>query len=54
MQKVINENEVKKIIDKLKCGIATGVDGITEEMLKIGGNSGRLEFPNVTLNEDRE
>ena len=36
VQKGIYIKEVKKAIDKLKCGKATFMDGITAEMLKYG------------------
>ena len=36
-QKEISRGEVEKAIAKLKCGKGGGVDGITAEMLKYGG-----------------
>ena len=37
MQKGTNKKEVKKTIDKCKCGKIATMDGITEKMLKFGG-----------------
>ena len=37
MNEEITELEVQKAIKKLKCGKACGLDGITAEMLKAGG-----------------
>ena len=42
MNEEITELEVQKAIKKLKCGKACGLDGITAEMLKAGGQDAVL------------
>ncbi len=39
MQREIDRLEIEKAIARLKCGKATGLDGITAEMLKHGCDS---------------
>ncbi len=39
IQKEIGRAEVEKAIARLKCGKAAGMDGITAEMLKYGGDA---------------
>ncbi len=39
MQREIGRLEVQKVIERLKCGKATGMDGITEEMMNYGGDA---------------
>ena len=39
VQEGIDRKEVKKAIDKLKCGKASSVNGITTTMLKYGGET---------------
>ncbi len=38
-QRVIERAEVEKAIAKIKCGKAAGIDGITPEMVKHGGDA---------------
>ncbi len=38
-QRVIERVEVEKAIGKMKCGKAAGIDGITPEMVKHGGDA---------------
>ncbi len=40
MQREIDRLEIEKAIARLKCGKATGMDGITAEMLKYRGDVG--------------
>ncbi len=39
LQKEIGRSEVEKVVARFKCGKATGMDGITAEMLKYGGDA---------------
>ncbi len=39
MQRVVGRSEVERAIARLKCGKAVGMDGITAEMLKYGGDA---------------
>ncbi len=39
IQREIGRVEVEKAIARLKCGKAAGMDGITAEMLKYGGDA---------------
>ncbi len=38
MQRETDRLEVERAIERLKCGKATGMDGITGEMLKYGAD----------------
>ncbi len=38
-QRVIERVDMEKAIAKIKCGKAAGIDGITPEMVKHGGNT---------------
>ncbi len=38
-QRVIERVEVEKAIGTMKCGKAAGIDGITPEMVKHGGDA---------------
>ncbi len=38
-QRVIERVEVEKAMAKIKCGKAAGIDGITPEMVKHGGDA---------------
>ncbi len=42
MQREISRLEIQKAIARLKCGKDAGMDGITAEMLKYGGDLDRL------------
>ncbi len=39
MQREIGRLEVERVVVRLKCGKAAGMDGITAEMLKYGGDA---------------
>ncbi len=39
IQRKISRAEVEKAIARLKCGKAAGMDGMTAEMLKYGGDA---------------
>ncbi len=39
MQREINRLEIQKAIVRLKCGKAAGMDRVTAEMIKYGGDA---------------
>ncbi len=39
MQREIGRSEVEKAVARLKCVKATGMDGVTAEMIKCGGDA---------------